>query len=115
MKIKSYSEFINLYEWHESGAAAPEETLSRFIDNMLRLGLDKDGIKYWIRKIIDTKDLYSIMKDVRKNMDRSLSPLRQPKEIQIINYLYDGISTVLDDGYLMDDVYKSLEKIYNYL
>ena len=112
MIIKSYSRFIKLYEWHESGAAAPEETLERTINNMLNRGLNKEGIKSWVKKIIDHRDIYSMMIDIEKNTDQSLRPLQQPEEIQIIYYLYNGIDTVIDDGYLPEDAYKSLEKIY---
>jgi len=113
MIIKSYSQFIKIYEWHESGADAPEVTLERTIANMLNRGFNKGNIKSWIRRIIDSGDIYSIMDDVKKNIDQSLRPLDQPEEIQIIYYLYNGIDTVLDDGYYLDDAYKSLEKIYN--
>ena len=113
MIIKSYSEFIKIYEWHESGADAPEETLERIINNILNRGLDKEIIKSWIKKIIDSKDIYSIMMDVKKNTDQSIVLLKQPEDIQIIYYLYQGIETVFDDGYLPEDVYKSLEEIYN--
>jgi hypothetical protein len=51
MIIKSYSQFIKLYEWHESGADAPEKTLGRTINNILNRGLNKDIIKSWIKKI----------------------------------------------------------------
>ena len=88
MIIKSYLQFIKLYEWHESGADAPEETLERFINNMLNKGLNKENIKYWIKKIIDSEDIYSIIRDVKKNINQSLMPLEQPEEIQIIYYLY---------------------------
>jgi hypothetical protein len=113
MIIKSYSQFIKIYEWHESGADAPEETLERTINNMLNRGFNKDNIKSWIRRIIDSEDIYSIMMDVKKTMDQSLRPLDQPEEIQIIYYLYNGIETVFDDGYSPEDAYRSLEKIYN--
>lgn len=112
MIIKSYSQFIKIYEWHESGADAPEETLERIINNMLNRGLNKEIIKSWIKKIIDSKDIYSIMMDVKKNTDQSIVLLKQPEDIQIIYYLYQGIETVFDDGYLSEDVYESLEKIY---
>jgi hypothetical protein len=112
MIIKSYSQFTKLYEWHESGADAPEETLERFINNMLDRGLNKENIKYWIKRIIDSEDIYSIMMDVKKNTNQSLRPLEQPESIQIIYYLYQGIETVFDDGYLPEDAYKSLQKIY---
>jgi hypothetical protein len=112
MIIKSYSQFIKLYEWHESGADAPEKTLGRTINNILNRGLNKDIIKSWIKKIIDSRDIYSLMIDLKKNTDQSLMLLEQPEEIQIIHYLYDGIDTVIDDGYLPEDAYKSLEKIY---
>ena len=112
MIIKSYSQFIKIYEWHESGADAPEETLGRIINNILNRGLDKEIIKSWIKKIIDSKDIYSIMLDVKKNTDQSIVFLKQPEDIQIIYYLYRGIETDFDDGYLPKDAYKSLEKIY---
>ena len=112
MIIKSYLQFIKLYEWNESGADAPEKTLERFINNMLNKGLNKDNIKYWIKKIIDSEDIYSIIRDVKKNINQSLMPLEQPEEIQIIYYLYQGIETVFDDGYSTEDAYKSLQKIY---
>ena len=112
MIIKSYSEFIKIYEWHESGADAPEETLERIINNILNRGLDKEIIKSWIKKIIDSKDIYSIMMDVKKNTDQSIVLLKQPEDIQIIYYLYQGIETVFDDGYSTEDAYKSLQKIY---
>ena len=112
MIIKSYSQFIKLYEWHESGADAPEKTLERTINNILNRGLNKGIVKYWIKKIIDSRDIYSLMIDLKKNTDQSLMLLEQPEEIQIIHYLYNGIDTVIDDGYLPEDAYKSLEKIY---
>jgi DNA-binding transcriptional regulator YhcF (GntR family) len=113
MIIKSYSQFIKIHEWHESGADAPEETLERTINNMLNRGFDKENIKSWIRKIIDSGDIYSIMMDVRKTIDQSLRPLAQPEEIQIIYYLYNCIETIFDDGYSSEDIYSSLGKIYN--
>ena len=112
MIIKSYSQFIKLYEWHESGADAPEETLERIINNMLNRGLNKEMIKSCIKKIIDSEDIYSIMMDIKKNMNQSIRFFDQTEEIQIIHYLYDGIETVFDDGYLPEDAYKSLKKIY---
>jgi hypothetical protein len=113
MIIKSYSQFIRIYEWHESGADAPEETLERTINKMLNRGFSKENIKYWIRRIIDSGDIYSIMDEVKKNMDQSLRPLNQPEEIQIIYYLYNGIETIFDDGYSPEDAYRALEKIHN--
>jgi len=113
MIIKSYSQFIKIYEWHESGSDAPEKTLGRTIDNIINRGLNKENIKSWIKRIIDSRDIYSIMMDVKKNTDQSLRPLQQPEDIQIIYYLYNGIDTAFDDGYLPEDVYNSLEEIYN--
>jgi hypothetical protein len=112
MTIKSYSQFINLHEWHESGADSPEQTLGRTINNMLNRGLNKDMIKSGIKKIIDSEDIYSIMMDVKKNINQSIRFFEHPEEIQIIYYLYQGIETVFDDGYLPEDAYKSLKKIY---
>ncbi len=113
MIIKSYSQFINIYEWHESGADAPEVTLERAINNILERGLSKEILKSWIQKIIDLKDYYPMVRYAEKNAIPGLPPLRQPEDIQIIWRLYLGIDTVFDDGYLPEDLYKSLEKVYN--
>jgi len=100
--IKTYKDFLKLYEYH-SGSDDPYTTISNRINKALSMGADPYLLKSMMKEVLN----------YYKGHEQTPKFHRRSDEYKYISLISDAIETSLDDGYWEEMILLDLEKIYN--